>query len=328
MVDVDAIRIMFPNLSLAQITQIVKDRADINDITDECLRVSSAITAATCSNTRKSPFPTRGPASISRQRLAELAAPKKPVPVPDHFSTEPKPKISNKPRTSSPSRHSIVPSSSLKTPSSSITNTSLKQLHEQRVTNRGAVPSKPQKSLQDIRKLAADRYKQAPKPKPKTCDIQTLEKSALEAPPVFSQPQDGVHTVENTIFDPVRMGVRCLELSNEYRKSRKLPPMTWHQVMHDAGMPHSKDMAEGKVPFSHEGFNERCKKFPFSWSSVAENVAFNYNCSDPCKTAVDGWIESPGHRANLEGNFNLCSISVYESNGNFYFTQLFAKSRS
>jgi len=89
-------------------------------------------------------------------------------------------------------------------------------------------------------------------------------------------------------------------------------------------MIHSKNMAEGKVPFGHEGFSEWAKSVTFYTKGFAENVAYNYNCADPVETAVIGWINSEGHRWNMIGYYNLCSISVYCHGGYYYFTQLFA----
>lgn len=37
---------------------------------------------------------------------------------------------------------------------------------------------------------------------------------------------------------------------------------------------HSKDMAEGRVPFGHQGFDNRVARFPIIRSSAGENVAY------------------------------------------------------
>ena len=83
-------------------------------------------------------------------------------------------------------------------------------------------------------------------------------------------------------------------------------------------------MAEGKVAFGHDGFNERMQKVPFFVRSFSENVAYNSNCGDPVEVAVKGWINSPGHRKNMLSKSNMCGIGVYVSYGRYYFTQLFA----
>ena len=46
--------------------------------------------------------------------------------------------------------------------------------------------------------------------------------------------------------------------------------------MHDIAMEHCVNMAEGKCPVGHDGFDERNRKVPFFKRSFAENVAFNY----------------------------------------------------
>ena len=58
---------------------------------------------------------------------------------------------------------------------------------------------------------------------------------------------------------------------------------------------------EAVVPFGHAGFSHRVSQFPFHVNSAAENVAMSHGFSSRqvAKIAVDGWIDSPGHRRNL-----------------------------
>jgi uncharacterized protein YkwD len=38
------------------------------------------------------------------------------------------------------------------------------------------------------------------------------------------------------------------------------------------------------------------------------------------------WINSPGHRENIEGDYNLSGIGIYKNrNGVLYFTHIFIK---
>jgi len=83
-------------------------------------------------------------------------------------------------------------------------------------------------------------------------------------------------------------------------------------------------MANGVVPVGHEGFSERSNKVPFFKRSFSENVAYNYGQLDPVECAVNGWINSPGHRKNMLATNTCCGIAVYCYLGKFYFTQLFA----
>ena len=87
---------------------------------------------------------------------------------------------------------------------------------------------------------------------------------------------------------------------------------------------HNHDMAVGNVEFGHDGFDERMAKIgrqvkpALGW---AENVGMGYRTA---KDAVNGWLNSPGHRKNIEGNYNLTGIAIEKgSNGDLYFTQIF-----
>ena len=79
-------------------------------------------------------------------------------------------------------------------------------------------------------------------------------------------------------------------------------------------------MAEGKVPVGHDGFKNRMSQVPFFVKSFAENVAYNYGHGDPIEVAVNGWINSPGHRKNMLALNNICAIAVYCLGGRYYFT--------
>ena len=70
-------------------------------------------------------------------------------------------------------------------------------------------------------------------------------------------------------------------------------------------------MASGRTPLGHEGFSSRIQSIsnqlggPITRS--AENVAYG---SKSAKEVVSNWLNSPGHRQNIEGEFNLTGIGV------------------
>ncbi|EAR92960.2 cysteine-rich secretory family protein (macronuclear) [Tetrahymena thermophila SB210] len=123
-----------------------------------------------------------------------------------------------------------------------------------------------------------------------------------------------------------KFGKQALEYTNQFRRQNNLPDLIWNNQLTFIGMKHSQNMAEGLVPFGHDGFNDRVRQITFSYRSVAENVAYcSAGYSNIPKTIVDGWINSPGHRKNMLSNSNVCGIAVYRNNKGFwYFTQLFA----
>ena len=115
---------------------------------------------------------------------------------------------------------------------------------------------------------------------------------------------------------------------NQYRASKKLPPLSVDPQISQIARIHSENMAKGKVKFSHDGFEARAKSIEIPYQSFAENVAYNMGYSDPVRNAVEGWIKSEGHRKNIEGQFNLTGIGIAKNaKGEYYFTQLFVRSR-
>ncbi|MEP6489485.1 CAP domain-containing protein [Microcoleus vaginatus GB2-A3] len=114
---------------------------------------------------------------------------------------------------------------------------------------------------------------------------------------------------------------------NQYRASKKLPPLNIDPRISQIARIHSENMANGKVSFSHDGFEGRAEAITIPYKSVAENLAYNLGYSDPVRNAVEGWIKSDGHRKNMEGQFNVTGIGVAKNaKGEYYFTQLFVRS--
>lgn len=117
---------------------------------------------------------------------------------------------------------------------------------------------------------------------------------------------------------------------NQYRASRKLSPLTLDARMSEQARAHSQAMASGRTPFGHNGFQQRVQTLArvIPYSRAAENVAYNQGYSDPVRQAVQGWLQSTGHRQNIEGSFDLTGIGIAQNaKGEYYFTQIFIRRR-
>lgn len=96
---------------------------------------------------------------------------------------------------------------------------------------------------------------------------------------------------------------------------------------------HSQAMANGRIPFSHNGFEQRIKAIARAvpYSGAAENVSYSQGYRDPAAVAVNGWLKSPGHLKNIEGKYGangLTGIGVAKNaKGEVYFTQIFIQPR-
>ncbi|EKN41831.1 transporter, partial [Clostridium botulinum CFSAN001627] len=64
------------------------------------------------------------------------------------------------------------------------------------------------------------------------------------------------------------------------------------------------------------------KKFGVKYSAAGENIASGYPTA---KAVVDGWMKSPGHKANiLSKSFTEIGVGLAKSSdGTYYWTQMF-----
>ena len=118
-------------------------------------------------------------------------------------------------------------------------------------------------------------------------------------------------------------------LVNGYRESKGLRTLKNQKELNEIAFEHSNAMANGKIGFSHSGFEQRVrevKQYAYVAYKVAENL-YAIVSKDSVRVphqALEGWIESPGHKKNMEGDFLFTGIGVDRSRGGEYFiTQLF-----
>lgn len=121
------------------------------------------------------------------------------------------------------------------------------------------------------------------------------------------------------------------DLINSHRNSIGLDLLNYREDVAAIARRHSRDMANGYVGMGHEGAEERGRTLlrTITYTQFAENVGANsLGVSSTIQEAVTGWLNSPGHRANLEGNFNLTGVGVARNGNSFFFTQIFLTARS
>jgi len=77
-------------------------------------------------------------------------------------------------------------------------------------------------------------------------------------------------------------------------------PVTWNEVLYEAALKHSNDMATLNF-FNHTGSNgynagTRIVEAGYNWKVYMENIAAGQKT---VHSVVDGWLNSPGHCANI-----------------------------
>jgi uncharacterized protein YkwD len=133
---------------------------------------------------------------------------------------------------------------------------------------------------------------------------------------------------QSTNIDTAAIESSILSQVNQYRASKGLAALSRNSSIDSQSRNHSQSMSAGSTPFSHQGLAQRIQATGISWRGYAENVALNQGHSDPATTAVKGWLNSPGHLRNIEGNYNQTGIGVaVNGKGEIYFTQMFISSR-
>lgn len=123
------------------------------------------------------------------------------------------------------------------------------------------------------------------------------------------------------------MPAAILKHVNAWRIKHHLKPLTMNAQMSKEAKKHSQNMASHRLSFGHQGFQkrmERCFKiFHKNVGAGSENVAYNYKNAE---IVVREWLKSPGHLANIRGNYNLTGIGIArDKKGKIYFTQLFMR---
>ena len=117
---------------------------------------------------------------------------------------------------------------------------------------------------------------------------------------------------------------------NRYRNSIGLNSLARNETIAEQARIHSRNMAADKVPLAHDGAAERTERIgeTIAWETVSENVAFSTERDDLVDFVLHRWLDSPGHRKNIEGKFNLTGIGVaLSSDGRYFFTQIFVRTQ-
>ncbi|MEM9149647.1 MAG: CAP domain-containing protein [Cyanobacteria bacterium P01_F01_bin.3] len=123
-----------------------------------------------------------------------------------------------------------------------------------------------------------------------------------------------------------------LRLTNEFRVQQGRKPLTLNVELNEAAQKHSESMANDDF-FSHTGksgdsVGQRATDAGYTWNRVGENIAAGQRTP---ADVVKGWINSPGHRANLlNPGFTDIGLGYFllendqgSINYNTYWTQVF-----
>jgi hypothetical protein len=127
---------------------------------------------------------------------------------------------------------------------------------------------------------------------------------------------------------------QVLELTNAERAKAGLQPLTLNNQLAKAAQGHSDSMAADDF-FSHTGadgsdVSDRVQDAGYQYSRTGENIAAGQKTA---AEVVQGWMDSPGHRANILNadyteigiGYELLENDTGSVNYNHYWTQVFGR---
>ncbi|WP_166923551.1 CAP domain-containing protein [Flavobacterium poyangense] len=127
-----------------------------------------------------------------------------------------------------------------------------------------------------------------------------------------------IHTYSNSELE-------LMQVINNYRVSVGLNALEKVNYISNKCEDHNKYMIANNVA-DHNDFVSRSESIikVLAAKNVGENVARNYRSSE---AVLKAWLDSPGHKKNIEGNYTHFGISVETDpvTGYKYYTNIFAR---
>ncbi len=145
-----------------------------------------------------------------------------------------------------------------------------------------------------------------------SCDFDPPSSEATE--PLEINPPD----IFNSIFNVATAETRLVKLVNEQRLQHGKLPLLLRLDLALVARKHSEDMRDRNF-FAHvnpdgNDVSGRAKASGVVYGAIGENLAWSSipatNKVDPLQNAVIGWMNSPGHRANILDNVGYTHTGV------------------
>ena len=119
--------------------------------------------------------------------------------------------------------------------------------------------------------------------------------------------------------------LKLAEVINDYRVNKGLNALEIINHISYKSLEHNQYMIDNNV-VNHDYFEERSNNIiqVLGAVKVGENIAYNFSTPN---SALYAWLQSPGHKANLDGDYTHfgISITVNPATGKKYYTNMFMK---
>lgn len=152
-----------------------------------------------------------------------------------------------------------------------------------------------------------------------TAGSASVEETEPPAEEAGTEPGDTVALYEREVFD----------LVNQIREENGLEPFVYNETLADTARAHSQDMID-RAFFDHTNPDgddpfDRMEANGVTYWMAAENIAAGYTTPE---AVVEGWMNSPGHRANILSDCEELGVGLALGGSmGYYWTQCFATLR-
>lgn len=153
-----------------------------------------------------------------------------------------------------------------------------------------------------------------------------------------SKEEETVAEIDLTLKQQITQ--KILAKTNAIRSEQGLSQLVQNDEMDELAEIHSVNMVTfdffDHVDHQQKTPSDRADDLNFSWSSIAENIGYVpwfenvAGCGDTrsaeaiSECVVEGWRNSPGHYANMIGDFSELGVGVaFTQDSLAYFTQVF-----
>jgi uncharacterized protein YkwD len=135
---------------------------------------------------------------------------------------------------------------------------------------------------------------------------------------------------ESQPASPVDAGI--IDLTNEARTRQGLPTLGADVRLSRAAQLQAEQMARaGRIDHvltgaAHPRPEDRLDAAGYDWQAYGENLASGY---PDARSLVQGWMDSPGHRANIVGTAftQIGAGHAFDAAGRPYYVQMFGRPR-
>ncbi|RZJ63255.1 MAG: CAP domain-containing protein [Flavobacterium sp.] len=155
-----------------------------------------------------------------------------------------------------------------------------------------------------------------------SCSADVDPETVISQPPGTTNPTPSEPDPTNQVYTYDADETQIAALVNSHRASLGLGTLELFDFISSTCEDHNSYMI-ANVDMNHDGFAERAALLQdvLGATGISENVAFGYQSG---QGAFDGWLNSPGHRAAIEGSATHFGISVSsDADGRKYYTAIF-----